>query len=138
MTDSIQKTGLGATPTSSKVPILLAGLAVLAGIGIAISMASKAHKETVEEEAETFFPGPRGQSGGRGHRALAYRASVSRCFYRELRRDHGYDVQQAVRLTERAAYRERTGLTSMSHTGKTVTTGCSLLRRHAPRIYTQP
>lgn len=132
MTDTIQQTGLGAASTSSKVPLILAGVAVLAGIGIAISMANRAHKETVEEEAVMFFPGPHGSS-----RMLAYRANVTRCFYRELRREHGYSTHEAIRIAQSAVDHEKRQLVAMSRVGKSVASGCSLLRRHAPRVYRQ-
>lgn len=123
------------TSTGSAWPIVLAGAGLLLGLGIVVDMLGRSHKESAEDEARRFFPGPRTQTrvGGRGTRALAYQANAARCVFRELR--HHYGTDEAARITRGALQSERSWLTALSHRGAPVQEGCDLLRRHVPAVY---
>ena len=118
--------------SSSTTPwLVLGGVAVL-GVA-AFAVASSGHAKTVDQEAKDAFPSPHGRDPSPGQRALAYKASVARRFYRELRREHSPD--DAERITKVAMRREGGWLNGMARRGASVNAGTTQLRAHAPMVY---
>ena len=118
--------------SSSTTPwLVLGGVAVL-GVA-AFAVASSGHAKTVDQEAKDAFPSPHGRDPSPGQRALAYKASVARRFYRELRQQHSPD--DAERITKVAMRREGGWLNGMARRGASVNTGTTQLRAHAPMVY---
>jgi hypothetical protein len=122
--------------SSSAVPAIVTGAAIIAGVVGILALANRDPAKTVDQEAEELFP-----RGGaptarlpRGRRALNYGRAAARCFYRELRQT--YSPQDAADIARRALDSQRWHLTEYSHVGKSVRSGCTLLREyHRPRSY---
>ena len=129
--------GLGATTSSSSaLPAILAGGAILVGLVAVIALATRDRKKTVDDEAHRLFPSPHGRAdtlATPGRRALAFKAAAGRCFYKELRQDHSHD--DAARIAKHAVKREHGWLTGLSRTGAHPSAGCAVLRQHAPMSY---
>lgn len=123
--------------TSKTMAFLALGGFALAGVGV-LALANVNHGKTVDQEADELFPpaGVATRNLPRGRRALHYERSVARCFYRELRQSHSAD--DAADIAQRALRAERGQLAAMSHEGRTVGSGCALLREYySPRQYQQ-
>lgn len=118
--------------SSSATPWLVLGGVAVAGVAI-FALASKDHAKTVDQEAQDAFPSPYGRDPSPGQRALKYKASVARRFYRELRQQHSPD--DAERITRIAMRREGGWLNGMARRGASVNAGATQLRAHAPTVY---
>jgi hypothetical protein len=124
-------TGVGATTTSSSiVPGLIAGGAVLVAVAAVIALATRDRQKTVEDEAMDAFPPPYGRANTPARKILAYKASAARCFYRELR--DNYTPDEAKNIVQRAIRKDRGWL---ARAGASVGDGCAQLRSHTPMIY---
>ena len=131
--------GVGATGSSSSVvPALVIGGALLAGLAAVLYLGSQERKKSVDEEADELFPpSPTSMSRlPRGRHALHYERAAARCFYKELRDTHG--PADAARIAQAALTSKRRHLAPLAHIGATVARGCEILRAyHAPRSYYQ-
>lgn len=125
--------GLGASSSSSAVPVVLLGGLAVAVVGVLL-YAAKERTRTVEDEAHDYFPEPFGHAPA--SRILAYKAAAARCFYTELREEHS--PSQAAGIVQRALKASRGWLTGLARRGATIDAGCSLLRSYAPARYSLP
>jgi hypothetical protein len=126
----MSKVGLGATGTSSNLlPWLVIGGVVVAGVAV-FALGTAGHARTVDDEANDLFPKPYGRDPTPGNRALAYQASVGRCYYKELRQEHS--PQDAARIAKAAVKRDRAWLTGLAKRGASTQTACARLRAGAP------
>jgi len=120
----------------SATPAIVLGGAVILGLVGVLALAGRGHRKTVDEEALQLFPrggAPTAQLP-RGRRALNYGRAAARCFYKELRATHS--SHDAANIARRALNSQRQHLTAYSHTGRSVSAGCALLREyHRPRSY---
>jgi hypothetical protein len=126
--------GVGATTTSSSiVPGLIAGGAVLVAVAAVIALATRDRQKTVEDEAMDAFPPPYGRANTPARKILAYKASAARCFYRELR--DNYTPDESKSIVQRAIRKDRGWLGGLARAGASVSDGCAQLRSHTPMIY---
>jgi hypothetical protein len=121
---------------SNATPAIVVGGAIILGLVGVLALAGSGHRKTVDDEALQLFPrgGAPTHQLPRGRRALNYGRAAARCFYKELRATHS--SRDAANIARRALDAQRSQLTAMSHVGRSVQSGCALLREyHRPRSY---
>jgi len=138
MTTSITKpthAGVGAAAgSSSVVPAVLIGGAILVGLAAVIALGTRDRGKTVDHEAMELFPPMRYEEvhgavrRTRQSQTAAYRNAVGRCYYKVLREQH--TPEDAARRAKHDVRHSSGWLNEFAREGRSVKTGCNFLQGH--------